>query len=108
MATKGCYWAKASLFQKRLLGKLISFISLEAHQLATAEKFSKISHSRVKLTNIEDCIEKGYVKDGENPLEVAANQLAKDGVNILHTIGGDDTNTTAADLSAFLKKNNYV
>jgi pyrophosphate--fructose-6-phosphate 1-phosphotransferase len=25
----------------------------------------------------------------------------------LHTIGGDDTNTTAADLSRFLKKNNY-
>ncbi|MEC8853669.1 MAG: pyrophosphate--fructose-6-phosphate 1-phosphotransferase, partial [Bacteroidota bacterium] len=39
--------------------------------------------------------------------EVAANQLVKDGVKILHTIGGDDTNTTAADLSEYLKKNNY-
>ena len=92
-----------------LLGKSISFPKTLAGK---ADKFyqfggSPIGNSRVKLTNIEDCIEKGYVKDGENPLEVAANQLAKDGVNILHTIGGDDTNTTAADLSAFLKKNNY-
>ena len=31
----------------------------------------------------------------------------KDKVTILHTIGGDDTNTTAADLSRYLKKNNY-
>ena len=31
----------------------------------------------------------------------------KDKVIILHTIGGDDTNTTAADLSRYLKKNNY-
>ena len=68
---------------------------------------SPIGNSRVKLTNIEDCIKKGYVKEGENPLEVAANNLAKDGVTILHTIGGDDTNTTAADLSNFLNNNNY-
>src|SRR5690606_38032481 len=33
---------------------------------------------------------------------VAAAQLAADGVDVLHTIGGDDTNTAAADLAAFL------
>jgi pyrophosphate--fructose-6-phosphate 1-phosphotransferase len=38
---------------------------------------------------------------------VAAEQLVRDGVNVLHTIGGDDTNTTAADLAAYLAKNNY-
>ena len=57
--------------------------------------------------NTKDCIDKKYIKKGENPLQVAANQLVKDGITILHTIGGDDTNTTAADLSKFLKKNNY-
>ena len=40
-------------------------------------------------------------------LEVAANQLTNDNVNILHTIGGDDTNTMAAQLSFFLEKNGY-
>ena len=92
-----------------LLGNSISFPKTLAGKTDKFYQFggSPIGNSRVKLTNIEDCIAKGYVKDGENPLEVAANQLAKDGVNILHTIGGDDTNTTAADLSAFLKKNNY-
>jgi pyrophosphate--fructose-6-phosphate 1-phosphotransferase len=30
-----------------------------------------------------------------------------DGVDVLHTIGGDDTNTTAADLAAYLAKHDY-
>jgi pyrophosphate--fructose-6-phosphate 1-phosphotransferase len=45
--------------------------------------------------------------EGEDPQKVAADQLIKDGVDILHTIGGDDTNTAAADLAAFLATNNY-
>ena len=68
---------------------------------------SPIGNSRVKLTNIENCIQKGYIDNGENPLEVAAQQLIKDKVDILHTIGGDDTNTMAAELSLFLNDNNY-
>ena len=68
---------------------------------------SPIGNSRVKLTNVADCVKRGLVKDGEDPLKVAADQLVKDGVDVLHTIGGDDTNTTAADLAAYLKKNGY-
>ncbi|NLX26848.1 MAG: pyrophosphate--fructose-6-phosphate 1-phosphotransferase [Lentisphaerae bacterium] len=68
---------------------------------------SPIGNSRVKLTNVKDCEKRGLVKEGENPLEVAANQLVKDGVDVLHTIGGDDTNTTAADLAAYLAENDY-
>ena len=66
-----------------------------------------LGNSRVKLTNVADCVKRGLVKEGEVPLAVAANQLMKDGITILHTIGGDDTNTTAADLAAYLAKNNY-
>jgi pyrophosphate--fructose-6-phosphate 1-phosphotransferase len=68
---------------------------------------SAIGNSRVKLTNIKDCLKRGLVKEGQNPLQVAAEQLVRDGVDALHTIGGDDTNTTAADLAAYLAKNNY-
>ncbi|UHS57043.1 pyrophosphate--fructose-6-phosphate 1-phosphotransferase [Agrobacterium vaccinii] len=68
---------------------------------------SPIGNSRVKLTNAADCAKRGLVKEGENPLAVAADRLAKDGVTILHTIGGDDTNTTAADLAAYLGANGY-
>ncbi|MAV15697.1 MAG: pyrophosphate--fructose-6-phosphate 1-phosphotransferase [Candidatus Marinimicrobia bacterium] len=68
---------------------------------------SPIGNSRVKLTNINDCVKKGYVKENEDPLKIAADQLIKDEVKILHTIGGDDTNTMAAQLSLYLKKNNY-
>ena len=68
---------------------------------------SPIGNSRVKLTNVNDCVKRGLVKEGEDPLKVAADQLVKDGVDVLHTIGGDDTNTTAADLAAYLAKNNY-
>ena len=35
-------------------------------------------------------------------LEVASQQLLKDGIHVLHTIGGDDTNTQAAKLSEYL------
>ena len=68
---------------------------------------SPIGNSRVKLTNVKDCVKRGLVKEGEDPQKVAADQLIKDGVDILHTIGGDDTNTAAADLAAFLSRNNY-
>jgi pyrophosphate--fructose-6-phosphate 1-phosphotransferase len=68
---------------------------------------SPIGNSRVKLTNVADCVARGLVQEGQDPLEVAANQLKADGVDVLHTIGGDDTNTTAADLAAFLEVNGY-
>jgi pyrophosphate--fructose-6-phosphate 1-phosphotransferase len=68
---------------------------------------SPIGNSRIKLTNAESCIKRRYIKEGEEPLKVAANQLMKDGINILHTIGGDDTNIMAAQLSFYLKENNY-
>jgi len=68
---------------------------------------SPIGNSRVKLTNVKDCVKRGLVREGQNPLQVAAEQLVRDGVDVLHTIGGDDTNTTAADLAAYLAKHNY-
>lgn len=68
---------------------------------------SPIQNSRVKLTNVKDCVKRGLVKEGEDPQRVAADQLVKDGVDVLHTIGGDDTNTAAADLAAFLAANDY-
>ncbi len=69
---------------------------------------SPIGNSRVKLTNVADCVKRGLVQEGQNPLEVAAERLRTDGIDVLHTIGGDDTNTTAADLAAFLAINNYA
>ena len=68
---------------------------------------SPIGNSRVKLTNVADCVKRGLVKEGEDPLAVAAEQLKKDKIDVLHTIGGDDTNTTAADLAAYLEMNGY-
>jgi pyrophosphate--fructose-6-phosphate 1-phosphotransferase len=66
-----------------------------------------IGNSRVKLTNVEDCVKRGLVQEGQDPLHVAAEQLRRDGVDVLHTIGGDDTNGTAADLAAYLRSNGY-
>ena len=92
-----------------LLGKSIAFPESVKNNFTALYDFggSPIGNSRVKLTNIQDCIDRGYVNDGEDPLRVAADQLKKDNVNILHTIGGDDTNTMAAQLSNYLKENNY-
>jgi pyrophosphate--fructose-6-phosphate 1-phosphotransferase len=68
---------------------------------------SPIGNSRVKLTNVDDCVRRGLVQPGQDPLHVAAEQLSRDGVDVLHTIGGDDTNGTAADLAAYLHGNDY-
>ncbi len=68
---------------------------------------SPIGNSRVKLTNSADCVEKGLITEGQDALQVAAERLSSDGVDVLHTIGGDDTNTTAADLAAYLQAHDY-
>ncbi len=68
---------------------------------------SPIGNSRVKLTNETDLVERGLIQPGDDALKVAADRLVADGVEILHTIGGDDTNTTAADLAAYLHRNGY-
>jgi pyrophosphate--fructose-6-phosphate 1-phosphotransferase len=68
---------------------------------------SPIGNSRVKLTNVADCLKRGLVEEGQDPLHVAAEQLERDGVDVLHTIGGDDTNGTAADLAAYLHEHGY-
>ena len=68
---------------------------------------SIIGNSRVKLTNIDDCVNNNYIKEGELPLEIAAQRLMSDKIDILHTIGGDDTNTTAGELVKYLEEHNY-
>jgi len=68
---------------------------------------SPIGNSRVKLTNVDDCIKRGLVKEGESPLAMAAKQLQQDGITILHTVGGDDTNIMAAALAEYLGQNDY-
>lgn len=68
---------------------------------------SPIGNSRVKLTNAADLVKRGLVSEGDDPLAIAAKQLVADGVDVLHTIGGDDTNTTAADLAGYLADNDF-
>ena len=88
------------------------FVEVSDELRATAGRLhafggSPLGNSRVKLTNVADCVKRGLVQEGENPLEVAAKRLTQDGVDVLHTIGGDDTNLTAADLAAYLRENQY-
>ncbi len=89
-----------------------NFIPVDAATRANAHILTKfggspIGNSRVKLTNLKDLVKRGLVKEGENPLEVAAGKLRDAGIDILHTIGGDDTSTTAADLAAYLHEQGY-
>lgn len=96
-------------YQGLLLGKSYHFPKRVRENAAIFYNFggSPIGNSRVKLTNVDDCTKRGLVSPGEEPLKVAADRLAADKVDILHTIGGDDTNTTAADLAAYLHENGY-
>jgi len=87
------------------------FISEEARtKVAALYGFggSPIGNSRVKLTNKADLVRRGLVPEGQEPLAAAADRLVADGIDVLHTIGGDDTNTTAADLAAYLASNGHA
>ena len=97
-------------YQGLLLGRSIEVTPEVRANAATLHRHggSPIGNSRVKLSNVKDCVKRGLVKEGENPLQVAADRLAKDGVTILHTIGGDDTSTTAAELAKYLGDNGYA
>lgn len=101
--------AYRSGYQGVLLGDHIEISSDMRQKAHLLHRYggSPIGNSRIKLTNAADCAKRGLVKEGDNPLKVAAERLAADGVTILHTIGGDDTNTTAADLAAYLGDNGY-
>eukprot|EP00616_Rhizochromulina_sp_CCMP1243_P009433 CAMPEP_0118977378 /NCGR_PEP_ID=MMETSP1173-20130426/21265_1 /TAXON_ID=1034831 /ORGANISM="Rhizochromulina marina cf, Strain CCMP1243" /LENGTH=406 /DNA_ID=CAMNT_0006927475 /DNA_START=82 /DNA_END=1302 /DNA_ORIENTATION=- len=97
-------------FKGLLLGDsiLVDVLARKTASILQVHGGSPIGNSRVKLSNVADCLKRGLVKEGEDPLHVAAERLRRDGVTILHTIGGDDTNTQAAELSAWLRTNNYV
>src|SRR5699024_8255015 len=63
---------------------------------------SPIGNSRAKLTNTEDLVKRGLIAEGESALEAAANKRNADGVDVLHTIAGDYTHTSSADLAEYL------
>ena len=101
-----CY---RSGFKGLLLGDSIPVTSKVREKAYVLHQYggSPIGNSRVKLTNVADCVKRGYVKEGQDPQKVAADQLVKDKVDVLFTIGGDDTQTAAADLAKFLKEKDY-
>ena len=103
------FFAYKNGYKGLLKGDIISIPNHIANNVENIISYggSFIGNSRVKLTNIEDCIKNQYIKKDEDPLTKAANQLKKDKIEILHTIGGDDTNTTAGDLVKYLNENNY-
>lgn len=97
-------------YQGLLQGDSITVTPAVRAKAALLHRFggSPIGNSRVKLTNAADLVKRGLVAEGVDPLQAAADRLTADGVDVLHTIGGDDTNTTAADLAAFLARNDYA
>jgi pyrophosphate--fructose-6-phosphate 1-phosphotransferase len=97
-------------YQGLLTGDSVTFTPAMRQQapLLHQEGGSPIGNSRVKLTNAGDLVERRLIKEGEDPLSVAASQLLKDEVTILHTVGGDDTNTTAAELARFLATSGHA
>ena len=91
-------------------------LSLEENELIEQSKKTKedgtldqsVLDVQAKLAEVKAALKKVKDSAAQKVMKVAADQLVKDGVDVLHTIGGDDTNTTAADLAAYLAKNNYA
>jgi pyrophosphate--fructose-6-phosphate 1-phosphotransferase len=97
-------------YQGLLLGDSITVTPTVRENAALLHEYggSPIGNSRVKLTNAADLVKRGLVAEGVDPLQAAAERLTADGVDVLHTIGGDDTNTTAADLAAYLAEHGHA
>jgi pyrophosphate--fructose-6-phosphate 1-phosphotransferase len=97
-------------YQGLLVGDSISVTPTVREKAALLHQYggSPIGNSRVKLTNAADLVRRGLVAEGVDPLQAAADRLTTDGVDVLHTIGGDDTSTTAADLARFLAGHDYA
>jgi pyrophosphate--fructose-6-phosphate 1-phosphotransferase len=97
-------------YQGLLLGDSIPVTPTVRENAALLHEYggSPIGNSRVKLTNAADLVKRGLVAEGVDPLQAAADRLTADGVDVLHTIGGDDTNTTAADLAAYLAEHGHA
>ena len=68
-----------------LMGRSISIGTDVINQAEILYEYggSPIGNSRVRITNVDDCVKNGYIKDGHDPLKVAADQLIKDNVTIL-------------------------
>jgi pyrophosphate--fructose-6-phosphate 1-phosphotransferase len=96
-------------YQGLLQGDSLPITPAIREQAAVLHRYggSPIGNSRVKLTNTADLIKRGLIQDGADPLQAAADRLTRDGIDVLHTIGGDDTNTTAAELAAFLARHGH-
>ena len=97
-------------YQGLLAGDSITVTPTVREKAALLHQYggSPIGNSRVKLTNAADLVRRGLVAEGADPLQAAADRLTTDGVDVLHTIGGDDTNITAADLARFLAGHDYA
>jgi pyrophosphate--fructose-6-phosphate 1-phosphotransferase len=92
-----------------LTGQITVIDEMARQRVADLLKFggTPIGNSRVKLSNVEDCRRRGWIKDNETPFGVAANRIVADQITVLHTIGGDDTNSAAAELSEYLNQKGY-
>ncbi|CUG91688.1 phosphofructokinase, putative [Bodo saltans] len=82
-------------------------VEVKAEDFAASEVFSKnggspAGASRTRLSNVPHLLKRGFIKEGDDPHELAAQQLMKDNVRVLHVIGSASAQFTASRLSALL------
>ena len=59
-----------------------AYICISLQQLMIPAPFHCKPSYYMQLTNVKDCLARGFIKEGETPLEVAAQQLIKDNINV--------------------------
>jgi diphosphate-dependent phosphofructokinase len=82
-------------------------VEVNAADFAAADVFSKnggspAGASRTRLSNLPHLLKRGFIKEGDDPHEIAARQLMKDNVRVLHVVGSASAQFTASRLSALL------
>lgn len=88
-----------------LAGRTLHFTASVCHVIESLYSHggTAIGTSRVRLADRADCARKGFVSSGDDPLDIAADNLARTGVQALFVLGGDGSLANAARLDERLR-----
>mmetsp|Transcript_60624 Transcript_60624/g.120011 ORF Transcript_60624/g.120011 Transcript_60624/m.120011 type:complete len:525 (-) Transcript_60624:219-1793(-) len=105
-------------YQGLLMGETIAITAEHAKRVAGGNLLTLVKSSTVQdpliVVDLKSAVNepslavnRGMIQEGDEPMKVAAEQIKKDGIQVLHSIGGFETTMAAAELATYLAKDGY-
>lgn len=80
----------------------INEADLDAAAVFVQSGGSPAGAGRTRLSNVAHLLKRQFIREGDDPMELAAAQLMRDNVRVLHVVGSASAQITAARLSSLL------